>query len=201
MDRELDGQSLHPGGLRLSDRAARLSGLTGGMRVADVGCGNGATLRYLSARYSITGTGIDFSGELIARNREAAPQIDFICGDAVYLPVEEARFDAVLCECVLSETSDRKQVIRWINSALRPGGKLILSDICSKKTVPELLTTQELTALISGSGFEILIEEDHTPALVTYAAERFQSGCAGFGYLLVIARKQEAGDSEISKER
>ena len=42
--------SMHPGGLRLTDRAVRLAGLTEGMH-ADISCRTGATAAFLKEKY------------------------------------------------------------------------------------------------------------------------------------------------------
>ena len=50
--REAIGPALRPGGLDLTERAARYCGLAAGDLVLDVGCGIGATAAFLKDRSS-----------------------------------------------------------------------------------------------------------------------------------------------------
>ena len=182
-------ESMHPGGLRLTDRAARLAGVSSGMSIADIGCGSGAALRYLKSKYDITAAGCDISEEYIADAAASVPGAEFICCDAAYLQCEKAGADIVFCECALSGMNEPEQVLKNILGLLRTGGRLVISDIYAKTVSDALWTKQKLYNMLTESGFDILIEEDHTPALVTYAAEHYGSGCASLGYTLVIAGK------------
>ena len=102
---------------------------------------------------------------------------------------------------------------------LHSSGKLVLSDIYSKTSLRftdslvsgstvhdfccfgqrvssskppsgSLWSKQGLLDFLAETGYDVLLEEDHTPALLTFAAERFGSGCKDLGYTLVIAGKR-----------
>jgi len=66
--------TIHPGSLRLTSRAAKLAGITPGMKLLDVGCGTGASLEFLSRKYGALPFGIDSSHDMIrlARSRFTA---------------------------------------------------------------------------------------------------------------------------------
>lgn len=133
----------HPGGLRLTARAVRLASLGKGARILDVGCGDGDTVRYLQEQ-GFYAKGIDHSAEK--------------------LPFESEGFDCVTLECVLSILEDAGAALREARRVLRSNGRLLVSDVFAGS--PYALRWQLVSA-----GFQIDIEENHTPALVTYAAE------------------------------
>lgn len=186
--------SLHPGGLRLTDRAARLAGVSDGMKVADVGCGNGASLVFLKSKYDISAVGFDVSEEQISAAKTAAPGsgIEFVCCGAEGLLYAKDSVDIAFCECTLSDVSDPKKALKQIRGLLHTGGKLVLSDIYAKTSSAAPWTKAELTDMIEAAGYVTLTVEDHTSALVTYAAERYGSGRTGLGYVLVTAERRDA---------
>lgn len=119
----------------------RRLGLAPGMRVLDVGCGDGRHLRALTAR-GVGGLGVDVSSALVAAARTAAeptlparggagepPALDFVVGDARDLlavdGVGRATFDVVLSVCQggfgTSPATD-PAVIAGMAAAVRPGG-------------------------------------------------------------------------------
>jgi ubiquinone/menaquinone biosynthesis C-methylase UbiE len=166
------GESEHPGGLRLTDRAARLAGLSPEMKLLDIGCGNGESLGHLSAKFGIIPYGIDISDEAIecARQKSNPHRAQLSVGSAQSLPYEDSFFDAALCECVFSILDSFCGALAEIRRVLSPNGILIASDICKRS---ELDGIQER---FKRAGFDILAFEEHRAALVTYAAEAYESG-------------------------
>lgn len=72
---------------RLIECFARLSGLRGGARIADLGCGSGAFTEQLRrAGYSVIG--LDISRKLVAVGRSKHPGLELIEGDVEALPFE-----------------------------------------------------------------------------------------------------------------
>jgi ubiquinone/menaquinone biosynthesis C-methylase UbiE len=169
---------MHPGGLRLTDRAARLAGIFPGARALDLGCGDGATASLLTEKFSAEVTGVD----LTARGG------DFVRADIAALPFEDDSFDFVFLECVLSVTDDPARVLSEARRVLRGGGKLILSDVYAKTPGGAPWDGDTLRRLVADAGFSLALSEDHTPALVTFAAEQLR-GAAWLGYILVIGTR------------
>lgn len=97
-----------------------------GMRVLDVGCGQGMDL----AQYAIAGaiaTGIDLTPRHVelARAHVAALGLDatVVLGDAERLPFADQSFDQVSSNGVLHHTPDIEAALREICRVLRPGGQ------------------------------------------------------------------------------
>lgn len=205
--------SMHPGGLRLTDRAARLAGLGAGMQVADIGCGLGVTASFMSSKYGIDMIGLEKSEALVEAGLKRHPGLRLICWDCVELPFEDRCLDAVYIECALSVIGHTESIFSECARTLKQSGALIISDVVLKQ-VPiggedQILSTDRLFNLLSTSGFDVIVSEDHTPALRTYFAQLREHGgpdfdvstflcasCFGtrprlsnFGYTLIIARK------------
>lgn len=95
-------------------------------RVLDVGCGTGLMSAKLarSGRHTL---GVDLSAAMIARaRRRRHANLDFIHGDAEDLPVESARFDAVVNLISLHHYPNPDGALAEFRRALRPGGRLVL---------------------------------------------------------------------------
>lgn len=143
--RLLLGDSFHPGGLRLTERLGELLELGPGTRVLDVASGKGESAIFLAGRFGCTVVGIDFG---TANSREAADRaasagvagrVTFQQGDAERLPLADASFDAVICECAFCTFPDKPAAAREFARVLKPGGRLGLSDLTrSAKLPPEL---------------------------------------------------------------
>ncbi len=204
-------ETMHPGGLRLTDRAFRLAGLAKELRCADIGCGIGATCAYLSKKYDLDMLGLDKSEVLIGKGRLLHPGLKLLCHDCISLPFENGSLDAAFMECSLSVIGHHGDVISECARVLKPGGRLILSDITIKSQAGNMelgyLSEEGLIKFLSAGGFAVRTLENHTPALKTYAAELFSNAdaasieaiCQGMGninlrdleYALFIAVKNK----------
>src|SRR5262249_46360052 len=111
--RLLLGESFHPGGLELTARLGALLGLCPGKRVLDVAAGQGSSALSLAQRFGCQVLGVDFGSESVRRANAAAKAaglahlVRFQQGDAERLPVEDASFDAILCECAFCTFPDK----------------------------------------------------------------------------------------------
>jgi SAM-dependent methyltransferase len=111
-----------------------LLGLLGpvtGQDVLDVACGHGRLTREL-ARRGARVRGVDLSGKLLAKAREAEDAerlgIQYVHAD-VTTPgvVGSAEFDAATCNFGLSDIDDLDGAIVTVSHALRPGGRFVFS--------------------------------------------------------------------------
>ncbi len=102
-----------------------------GLRLLDLGCGNG----YLTRKLACSGAavvGIDITERLIAHAREREAEeplgIAYQIADAADLAVlGDETFDAVLSNMVLMAIPDAAGAIREAGRVLRPGGRLVAS--------------------------------------------------------------------------
>ncbi len=118
---------------RYDDRAAFVSELAGdlvlrlaprsGERVLDLGCGTG-TLTAQIARQGALVTGIDRSAEMIAAAREKYAGLHFEVQDGQALDYS-GEFEAVFSNAALHWMPRADDVLRGVEQALVPGGRLV----------------------------------------------------------------------------
>ena len=95
--------------LELADRAD----IRPGMKVLDVGCGLGGSVRFLAAERDCHATGIDLTEEYIDVSISLAKlvglegKVDFHCGSALELPFDDGAFDLVWTEHVQMNIEDK----------------------------------------------------------------------------------------------
>lgn len=143
---------IRPGGLAMTERAVALSSLGPGSRMLDMGCGTGATLRYLVDRCGFRAVGIDPSLILLnegrggGKNLPAAPvrgghlphPASRIQNPAVarargeHLPFADACLDGILAECSLSVADNVSGVLGECRRILKVKGLLIIHDVYAR---------------------------------------------------------------------
>lgn len=109
----------HVGGEKHSRYLMELSFLPKGVRVLDMGAGDGATVRLLRDMGYIA-KGIDF-----------APRGDDVTkGDYLHAPFADASFDGIISECSFYMSGDILGALTEAARMLKKGGKLVFSDVC-----------------------------------------------------------------------
>jgi len=91
----------------------------------DVGCGTGALTETILRRANPTQVdGVDPSEGYLALAQEQVrdPRVRFEIGDACHLPVDSARYDAVVSALVLNFIPDLPTAMAEMARAVRPGG-------------------------------------------------------------------------------
>ena len=94
-------------------------GVAAGMRVLDVGCGDGALIAALRDEVGADVVGIEIDPALV-KTAQAA-NLDVRLGRAEALPIAASSVDIVLCSVVVPYTDQRVAVREWAR-VLRPGG-------------------------------------------------------------------------------
>ncbi|MDR1857103.1 MAG: class I SAM-dependent methyltransferase [Desulfovibrio sp.] len=186
--RAVAGDALRPGGLALTAAGVALcreSGLGFPCRVLDMGCGAGATLEWFE-KQGCTAWGLD-----------VAPKCDgnahgTIRADAAAMPLKDALFDLVVCECVLSLFSDVGTVLEGAVRVLEAGGMLLCSDMYLRgpsspcradgvSCVAGARSRDEWEALFAGAGLRTLHFRDHSRELALLAARLVWYGISPCG--------------------
>lgn len=109
-------------------RAARETGLRAGGSALDVACGSGKLTAELARIAGNRGrvVGLDFSPEMLTVARAHHPGIDFMEGDALSLPFDEASFDASTIAFGLRNLADPVRGLREMARVVKPGGRAVV---------------------------------------------------------------------------
>lgn len=109
-------------------RYAWARGLVGGLDVLDCACGEGYGSRLL-ADTAASVTGVDVSADAVAHARRRYPgdRIEFVEGDALSLPFDDDRFDAVVSFETLEHLAEHDALLAEFRRVLRPDGFVLLS--------------------------------------------------------------------------
>jgi ubiquinone/menaquinone biosynthesis C-methylase UbiE len=183
--RLLLGDSLHPGGLPLTERLGNLLALSPRDHVLDVACGRGESAIFLAARFGCRVTGIDLGetnitdATLRAEAANVSTLVQFRIGDAESLDYPDASFDVVLCECAFCTFPDKRAATREFARVLRSSGRLGLSDLTRSGELPAELAgllawiaciadaraAEDYVALLEHGEFQSPSVEPHDEAL------------------------------------
>ncbi len=132
---ELSGiETLHPGGLALTRRAAEVAGCSAGQHLLDVSSGRGTQAVFYAQEYGLRVTGLDLSDEMVRVARARADRaglsatVRFERGDSQHLPFPDATFDAVINECAVGIPDDSQAVLDEMVRVVRPGGAIVIHE-------------------------------------------------------------------------
>lgn len=141
--RILLGDSFHPGGTGMTDRLADRLGIGPRTRVLDIAAGVGTSAIHLASRRGCYVVATDLSESNLAEGERRAgvagvsDLVDFRRADAEDLDVGAAAFDAVVCECAFCTFPDKAAAARSMARALRPGGRVGISDLTTRGALPD----------------------------------------------------------------
>jgi len=158
-----------------------LASIKEGDTVLDLGSGPGFDSFLAAQKVGKKGKviGIDMTPEMVARARENARKgkysnVEFRLGEIEQLPVENGSVDIVISNCVINLSPDKEKVFKEAFRVLKPGGRLLVSDIVLLKELPASIknSKEAYVACVAGA----LLKKDYIKA-----AER-----AGFMGLKVV---------------
>jgi len=155
-----------------------------GERVLDIGSGIGGPARWFAAKYGVQVTGVDLTPEFCAAAEALnaatglADRVRITQGSALALPVPDGAFDAAYSQNVIMNIADKQLFYREAFRALRPGGRLALSNLCAgpvgepyfpvpwatTRDTSFLATPESMRADLLAAGFEIADFRDITAA-------------------------------------
>jgi ubiquinone/menaquinone biosynthesis C-methylase UbiE len=172
----------HIRGREATAELASRVGLAPGMRVLDVGCGLGGSVRYLAAEHRCRAIGIDLTLEYIEAARALAEllglkdEVEFRQGNALDLPFEDAAFDVVWTEHAQMNIPDKRAFYAELARVLVPQGRLAFHDVfqgsggapvfpvpwAEGSSLSFLATPNQVRTILAEVGLRVLDWEDMT---------------------------------------
>jgi len=147
-----------------------LASLAEGETALDLGSGAGFDCFLAANKVGRTGRviGVDMTAEMIEKARENAQKggyqnVEFRLGEIENIPAADKSVDVVISNCVINLSPDKRRVFREAFRVLRPGGRLMVSDIVLLKELPEFINSSvaAYVGCISGA----MMKEDYVAAI------------------------------------
>ena len=163
------------------------------LRVLDIACGTGPTLRHLATAHpSLRYTGLDLSPAYLAAARRRLAHVadlSLLAENAEAMPLADASIDAITCVYLFHELprNARRNVVREMWRVLRPGGVLVIEDsaqLADSGEIAEALHSfpaefhepfyedylrDDLAPIVAAQGFTVESVEAHMVAKVVVA--------------------------------
>jgi len=192
---EKDDEPLPTAMDRSNRRMSEHAGLDAGHEILEVACGYGALARYLAKTYGCKVLASNISERELAWARELTQKaglqdlVKLEYGDFHELPYADASFDQYWSQEAFLHAVDKAQVLSEAYRVIKPGGKLVFTDILvrghtpdeirervyDRVNAPEMWDAPDYRQAIENLGFEIKVEEDWSSNVApTYAWVRGQ---------------------------
>ena len=196
-----------------------IADLDAGETVLDLGSGAGFDCFLAADAVGPEGrvVGVDMTPEMVEKARENvekndASNVEFRLGEIEHLPVSDETINVIISNCVVNLSPDKPQVFREAFRALRPGGRLAISDVVMTAPIPDKVrrdpesvaacvggasSVDELRAMLTEAGF---VDVDISPKEDSEEFIREWDDSLDLDEYIVSAaitgRKPESGEAE-----
>ena len=143
-----------------------IASLKPGESVLDLGSGAGFDAFLAVRKVGKEGRviGVDMTDEMLEKARENVKKggfnnVEFRKGDIEDLPVKDEEVDVVISNCVINLAPDKKKVFRETYRVLKPGGRLMVSDVVLTKPLPDKIKNDD--ELLSGCVAGAILKKDY----------------------------------------
>jgi SAM-dependent methyltransferase len=147
-----------------------LASLRQGETVLDLGSGGGIDCFLASQQVGPQGRviGVDMTPDMINLARGNASKgnytnVEFRLGEIEHLPVADGSVDVAISNCVINLSVDKNQVFREIFRVLKPGGRMMVSDIVLTRELPK--EVEESVTAYTGCIAGALQKDDYLNAI------------------------------------
>lgn len=190
----------HLGGLEATERFLPMLGIARGSHWLDVGSGIGGASRYAVERFGCRVTGIDLTPEFCATADTLTEkvgltgQVTFRQGSALDMPFDDEAFDGAFTLHVAMNIEDKTALYREVRRVLRKRATFGIYDIlagpnaaalqfpvpwATKPDASFLATIDEMRAMLTDAGFEIVSTEDRRSYAQGYFDRQRQLAASG----------------------